>query len=55
MDEDDENEEDDHNEEANQLQLNNLAIGQDVLIKIKSIQYEQNNLFLIASFVKILQ
>lgn len=38
-----------------QQTLNSLKTGQSVLIKIKSIQYEQNNLFIIASFVKCLE
>jgi hypothetical protein len=36
-------------------ELNSLAIGQNILVKIKSIQYEQNNLFLVATFVKPLE
>ena len=40
-------------ESAQNLDLKNLFIGQDIYIKIKSIKYEQNNdLFLVASFVK---
>ena len=35
--------------------LKTLTIGQNILIKIKSMQYEQNNLFLVASFVKCLE
>jgi hypothetical protein len=36
-------------------ELNSLFIGQEVLIKIKSIQYEENNnLFIVANFVKAL-
>ena len=35
--------------------FNSLKTGQSVLIKIKSIQYEQNNLFIVASFVKSLE
>lgn len=35
--------------------LSNLYIGQNILIKIKSIQYEQNNLFIVATFVKSLE
>ena len=35
--------------------LHSLELGQDILIKIKTIKYEQNNnLFIIASFVKSL-
>ncbi len=34
--------------------INSLKIGSNVLIKIKSIQYEHNSLFLIASFVDLL-
>lgn len=45
-------------EESKQIQsedLQNLDIGQEILIKIKTIKYEQNNdLFIIASFVKSL-
>lgn len=44
--------------ESKQIQsedLQNLDIGQEILIKIKTIKYEQNNdLFIIASFVKSL-
>jgi hypothetical protein len=35
--------------------INGLKIGNNVLIKIKSIQYEHNNLFLVASFVDLLE
>ena len=45
-------------EESKQIQsedLQNLDIGQEILIKIKTIKYEQNNdLFIVASFVKSL-
>jgi len=38
-----------------QKEINGLKTGQNILIKIKSIQYEQNNLFIVASFVKCLE
>lgn len=47
--------EDGNEEESNQIreEVKNLSIGQEILIKIKSIKYEQNkNLFIVASFVK---
>ncbi len=34
-------------------ELNNLYVGQEILIVIKNIQYEQNDLFLIANFHSI--
>jgi hypothetical protein len=37
---------------SNESLLKNLAIGQEIIVKIKSIQYEQNDLFIIATFEK---
>jgi hypothetical protein len=35
--------------------INSLKIGSNVLIKIQSVQYEHGNLFLVASFVDLLE
>lgn len=43
--------EDDTNEDDDKLNvLNSLNVGQEILIKIKNIKYEQNSVFLIATF-----
>lgn len=38
--------------EAALSDVKDLHIGQEILIKIKSVKYEQNNLFITASYVK---
>lgn len=45
----------DTNEEGIETsELENLQIGQNILIKIKSIQNQHNSMFITASFVQIL-
>ena len=42
-------------DDSKETELNSLYIGQEILIKIKNIQYEKNNdLFIAAFFVKSL-
>ena len=40
-------------EEKYEEELKQLSIGDNIIIKIKNIKYEQNNLFITASFEKI--
>ncbi len=42
--------ESDHIKDELNESLNNLKVGQNILIKINNIKYEQNDLFLIADY-----